>query len=296
MNNTAINLFKKSNRKIKNLDEDYYHCTANIKLTSKGKSVTLESVGFYVSTRNFFFAFWNQKDNIFQNAHVNRIVDIQKIEFDKKISTYQILMVNGIGITVKFSDSIFIDIFNKILSMKIDYQGDSNDRSNEYCRYLIAGLVESFQIDKSIIYDVKENQNYAGDLSQILALPNLKFFNFMKETTKSTLFDRRVWLGSVKISKFASNKSVTEIDDQIAKSSKPKAVLFVTSKQMIDFETEDPKNFGFLFKNVIDSLSLPDWMDPNLIYIFESQPNFKKIKNSSQYFPFIQTLAIQFFN
>lgn len=275
------------------LQEPYYLTTVNIKLNIKGKIESRDNHQFIASTNYGFFAFWNKKEPVFQNAQILPFENFQKIDYDENIHAYRTTLTSGMQLSIVFPDLTFIDIFNQLLSTKLQQSLPPNLYSEDYLRYILASLQENSQLERSHILETNVFDNTSGNLGPLINLPALKSFSFIANSTKNTIFHKRIWLGQVKLGKIAIDKSVMEITDSISKSSKPTGLLFVTSRQLIDFEVESPDKLPLIFNNSIDSLVLPIWMDVNNVYLFPTNES-KKDPNNSQ-FPFHEILPLQSF-
>lgn len=272
MKRDSIVLARQKSVKEKERVVEYLEGMVSLKIKGTGSKEAKDKYCLYFLNQKNIFVFFKPNARSGLQKLLVRLIDIKSYDLNDETEVFTIVLNNNETYSFVFKDVAIAQKFDELISTKLGiihsmfFQSDEYDVT--YCRYFVAAHFEVTSV-KDVVTSQDKYRFTNGNLKRFIDSPALKPFKFVTENFSSeSLFYRRIWLGVIKYAERTIGKGFKlDLDDEFAKTQKEAVCLFVTTKQLIEFEQEPFENYPAIFPNVVDSLALPDWMEVNTVYI-----------------------------
>lgn len=264
-----------------------------LEITNIPKPLSKDKYILLLFVEHSFFIFhkpsqFTSPDSISLPKVIALLNEIRKVGIDSGKKMLVLTLDNKAEYKVYFKKLETCERINDFIKDKIkiinSYYGGAIEKDRVYGKYFSAAYFEaSFALS-----------NYFRRHTKTLKTNYLDFFSTAFEGENKEVFINKLWYGKFK--KFEKITKDAKITDIIAglkdRSSGEKEVfgLMLLSKQNIDYSKEDFENYIKHYCDILDNQFLPEWISPNLLYLFDLN-SLAKGDTSNRLSPFTEFIS-----
>lgn len=297
--NDSVTLKKNKGARPTEKPEEYYTGKCAMRHKSDASESPFEKHYFLLLPKRNFFAFYKTEGKTVIRKMIILVKDIRRFGWEQRTLCYTIVAQNNEVFQVSFPDEKLDQNFDRILTSKFkNSQAMGGHYELDYCKQLFMFMADRVNPKKKDAIIIPEFTQTTTNLKPLLEIQSLKSFKFMAKDPNDTPFERRLWMGVVRLAeRQATDNLPNDWPDEIP-DMRDVGVVMCSGRQLVNFDLVQFPHVYNLYQNDLSSVVLPDWMDFDMTYLFPvngSNAHHQNGSGSTQ-FPYKRILPLQFFN